>query len=40
MSKEPPASKEAEEQEEARERSAPPGHVLYGAIRREGEDEL
>jgi hypothetical protein len=39
-SKEPPASKGAEEQEEARERSAPPGHVLYGAIRREGEDEL
>jgi hypothetical protein len=39
-SKEAPASKEAEEQEEASERSAPPGDVLYGAICREGDDEL
>ena len=35
-----PGSKEQEEQDEAKERSAPPGHVLYAAIRREGEDEL
>jgi formate/nitrite transporter FocA (FNT family) len=36
----PHESEDAEEQDDAKERSAPPGHVLYAAIRREGEDEL